>query len=337
MKKFALDVVKKIASTTQAFKAFSFRNFSFPRELHAAMQPLFKRYGYVLETHAFGKRHLGLWRKKIREVEHPRVLFMVPGFGDTPLSWLMVLIPLRNIIPDYYDEVVFLDYPGFQGFLSGDRAFDSMDELVKAFIVTIDKLRPHTVFAHSLGSWLLAYAAIHEASLPEPYLKKAIFISSPAVIPNRDDIIRWAGKFQLAKQQNLDEFRKFLFVTEPLFFSFFAKEFQNFFGKKEVIDFINSIGLHHFLADQLCKIRSEVALIWGRGDELNLAAWAEGWYRCLDGTKTGSVPLVLIDGVGHNLHIENPAAVSTVVGKIITNHQLTHSHKWTMSTRVPQK
>src|SRR4051812_45546883 len=72
--------------------------------------------GYRLDLRHQGDLKLGLWRKQLRKTASsagasksatPRRLVVLPGFGDTPLSWMGVLALLQPVLRRRFDEVVF--------------------------------------------------------------------------------------------------------------------------------------------------------------------------------------------------------------------------------------
>src|SRR5687768_11126224 len=80
--------------------------------------------GYKLELRRNGDLKLGLWRKsferksvkvegvKTRKKGTPRRLVIIPGFGDSPMSWLPSMALMRPVLRHKYDEIIFFDFPG---------------------------------------------------------------------------------------------------------------------------------------------------------------------------------------------------------------------------------
>src|SRR5690348_14855807 len=103
-----------------------------------------RRAGYRWEIRRGGELKLGLWRKTWRtgasSGSSPRRLVLIAGFGDSPLSWMFVLLLLRPAVRRSFDEVVLVDFPGFPGFLSREPACPSMELLKNTLFDVLDSL-----------------------------------------------------------------------------------------------------------------------------------------------------------------------------------------------------
>src|SRR4051812_14911606 len=85
---------------------------------HQAAAHAMRRAGYRWEPRRSGELQLGLWRKEWKRASGikshaPKRFVLVPGFGDTPMSWLLILGLLRPILRKNFDEIVMVDFPGY--------------------------------------------------------------------------------------------------------------------------------------------------------------------------------------------------------------------------------
>src|SRR5437016_1196780 len=99
--------------------------------LHFIAKGVLKTAGFRWEIRRSGDMKLGYWRKSLRvrnsKSPYPKRFVLIPGFGDTPLSWHLVITLLLPVLKRNFDEIVLLDFPGFGGFLSREKSFPSMD------------------------------------------------------------------------------------------------------------------------------------------------------------------------------------------------------------------
>jgi pimeloyl-ACP methyl ester carboxylesterase len=124
------------------------------RPVHAVIEFALKKAGFRWELRRQGDQKIGLWRKALRERPpgaRPARLVWIPGFGDTPVSWLSVLGPLMPLLRKRFDEVVLVDFPGYAGFLSREKPFASIDLLIQSLGDVLDSLEPRVVAGQSLG------------------------------------------------------------------------------------------------------------------------------------------------------------------------------------------
>ena len=74
--------------------------------MHFALKHLFKKSGFVFEELKQGDAVFHVIRKKFREVAHGkevRRLVVVPGFGDSPASWIPPFTFLSTDLPKNFD------------------------------------------------------------------------------------------------------------------------------------------------------------------------------------------------------------------------------------------
>lgn len=296
------------------------------------MRSIYERAGYKLELRHNGEHVLGLWRRQIKpsiksaeNVESIQRLVLIPGFGDSPLSWAPVLLMLRAALRQKYNEVIVVEMPGNAGVLSDHHAFHSMDFLVNSVFEMLDTLKPHTIIGHSLGGWLAASYACscgngtHPKVMDSDYKNpKEIILACPSGLTVDDqDRKAWSSLFLDIEKSGFDEYSRYLFNKPPVWLKLIKKEFTSFFSKREVLDFINSIKQHHFVKNDIHKINTKVTLIWGSDDRLNYTHWVYEWLKLLNLRNQDKAEAYLLNNTGHCMHIERPVVTAAAIARII--------------------
>lgn len=293
------------------------------RGIHWIAREALKRRGYKLDLRRRGDTKLGLWRKKLKKIASPnRRLVVLPGFGDSPLSWLPLLATLSPVLSRRYDEIVLVDFPGFHGFLEKERGFASLDEMQSFAFDTLDTLRPNAILGHSLGGWLAAtYAALcsvrerpvngkNRYSGPE---KLVVVCPSGLIRPHEKE--EWKACFEMALGGEYVDFMKRMFKRMPTWYRFAGSALSSFFDKPEVRSFIESVGDQHFLNDRLNGVAAKPFVIWGDDDRINPYGWFELWIEQLGKGRTEGI---ILPGIGHMPHVESPARLIAVLAQVFT-------------------
>lgn len=336
------------------------------RGLHWGAHLILPLAGYEFELRRRGELKLGIWRKRLRnehtekthgkEREKRKGSFkaasssksstvplpardksrfvVIPGFGDTPLSWLPIVSMMMPLLRKKYDEVILLDFPGFQGKLSRERGFHSMDLLMDQLFDVLDSLRPTTILGHSLGGWLTArYTGLcgagerpKPAGSVEPGRKRSQRYSGPSQVILADpsgafgnDSIRsaWEQLFQKVMEEGFHHLRPHVFGREPFWFRFVASELASFTSNEDIQSFMRSVRDEHFVEDQLSQIRAKVWLLWGENDTLTPASCASGWLKCF--APEARAQAVLIKGLGHSPQLEGPMLTAAVLLQMLSD------------------
>lgn len=317
-------------SYTLIKKFLSSQDLSAVRALHLVAKGIFRATGFRWEIRRHGELKLGYWRKTLkprsRKTPYPKRFVLIPGFGDTPLSWHLVTVMMQPVLKNYYDEIILIDFPGFGGFLSHERSFPSMDFMMSMLNDTLDSLKPHTIFGHSLGGWLTAHYAAECGSGVRPYSNKlnysgpeAILLSNPSgIFTDAKTRQEWEAIFRTAMIEGFPALRPHLFKKEPAWFSLIVPHFSQFILREDVHQFMSSFREDHAADRFASQIRAKTWLIWGEHDTLIPASCAQAWQDHLDKNVQFEEQIVMIKGVGHSPHLEAPAATAAVIAQIVS-------------------
>jgi pimeloyl-ACP methyl ester carboxylesterase len=288
--------------------------------------------GFKWEVQRQGESKLGLWRKKFRKntlrKPIPTRFVFIPGFGDTPLSWLGVLTLLEPVLRRQFDEIVLVDFPGHNGALIGEGLSPSFDALFDSLFDVLDSLKPHTVTGHSLGGFFATHYAVacstgkRPTGKPQKYrgLDSSVVMDPSGFLESEEERKEWEGKMTRLVQEGASYWRPFVFAKEPFWFKYFGEHFMGFLGREEVGPFLRSMKPEYELSTLLPEIKSRLTLVWGEKDALFPAELAQGWLKHMTQTREPA-HAVLIRDAGHSPHIEAPAATAAVLGQILSNRK----------------
>jgi pimeloyl-ACP methyl ester carboxylesterase len=310
---------------------------TFLQGVHLLAKGFFKTRGYRWELRRNGEVKLGYWRKSLRPKDkrsvYPKRFVLIPGFGDSSLSWHMVLTFLVPILKLNFDEIILFDFPGFGGYLSHERSFATMDLMMTALNDTLDSLKPHTIMGHSLGAWLTAHYAADCGSGKRPLDNKknyegpdTILLASPSGIFSSQQMREeWEAIFRTAMTEGLPALRPHLFAKEPGWFRLIAPHFSQFLGREDIHAFMGSFREDHSVDRIAHQIKAKVWLLWGEKDTLIPSSCAGAWLHSLDPKQKNRHGAVIIREAGHSPHLESPAATAAVIAQILSGrnpHQL---------------
>jgi pimeloyl-ACP methyl ester carboxylesterase len=293
-----------------------------------------RRAGYRWELRRNGELKIGLWRKswQTEKAAPSRKLVFVPGFGDTPMSWLGVLSLQRSALRKNYDEIVLVDFPGFAGFLSHERAFHSMELLKNSLFDVLDSLKPKTVMGHSLGGWLAMLYGVECGESLRPKLQAAgpgsaysgpenLILADPSgVFADEAASNELRDKFRkaLAPDGGFNAIRNHVFAKEPFWVRWFSSHFSGFFQSEEIARFVESFEASHLVDEKrLGHVRAKVWLIWGEQDTLVPPTSIPLFLKKLNQEKA-LCRAIMIKNAGHSPQLEAPAALAIVLGQILT-------------------
>ena len=298
--------------------------------IHLMGEQLFRTLGYRWELRHSGEAKLGYFKKVLRAKDHkkayPTRFVLVPGFGDSPLSWALVLFFLQPILKQNFDEVILFDFPGYGGFLSRDKAFPSLDMMILSLNDALDSLKPHTILGHSLGGWLSAnYAALcgggsRPTANPRNYSgpDTILLVNSSGIFPNEKLKRRLTEIFLSVVDGGFAPLRPHLFFKEPSWFKLVARQFMSFLSREDIIEFMKTVKEEHTIADIAHQIKSKVWLIWGEEDTLVPISCAPAWLEHLNPALHHQHHVIFLHRAGHSPHIEQPAVVAAVLAQILS-------------------
>lgn len=250
---------------------------------------------------------------------------IIPGFGDTPLSWMLVVASLwrrgwfrRHRI----DEVTLLEHPGHLGSIRGSTMFASADALIEATTATLDALSPTVLIGQSMGGYLAAHYAAHLGRRKRP--PELLALLCPAGIAQRDSE---AARSSHALAE-LMEGRPEQFVQKALGSSLsvpglglparlIAQDMGNFLLRPDTLGFLRSWHARHDFRDRVHAIEPHTLLFWGEADDLVPVSFHQEWLSRLQ-RRTSKKPAIgsLLSDAGHGLHLEKPAEIARLLDEL---------------------
>ncbi len=244
--------------------------------LHLVLRQAFEASGFKFEELKQGDATFYLLRKKIRVVEpgkKVRRLVMIPGFGDTPASWMPVYGLMGRDLVKNFDEIILIDFPGYVGYLSHQMLVPSM-KLLRGLVKTVCEANPPTVlFGYSLGGWLAAKTA-QELTTPIDHL----IVLAPSGLTPDDQERRNFGEFIINnKNLQLDEILNLVMHEPGNIKLLIDKDIRKFFDKPEIKEFIESVKPEDFIDSTIGFQAKKLTAIWGERDQFVPSQWIRYW------------------------------------------------------------
>jgi pimeloyl-ACP methyl ester carboxylesterase len=296
----------------------------------------FEQAGFEWSVRRSGDQKVGIWRKKIgsartRKKTQNKRFVLTPGFGDSPISWLLVISMIGPALRRAgFDEIVLLDFPGFNGRLVAEKCIPSLDLLFEAAEDIYDWLEPDTILGHSLGGWLTARYAVDCGAGLRPKTRRNYGYEGPSQVV----LVAAAGVYESVQVRDsigaifadlvgtggFDALRPHLFAKEPLWFGWVADGFSKFALDSGIRQFTESVREDHLVQNRLGDVRAKTWLIWGDRDTLVPTGGVGTW---LEGLKSpeSSATAVLIKGVGHSPQLEKPAVTAAALTQILLGRE----------------
>jgi pimeloyl-ACP methyl ester carboxylesterase len=286
--------------------------------------------GFQWEILRYGESQLGYWKKSLDHQtttnSYPKRFVLLPGFGDTPLSWWITLLKLESFLKKHFEEILIFDFPGFSGFLSKEKSFESIDHMILVISDVLDTLKPHTILGHSLGGWLAAIYATDcgNATRPRspcPYQgPKSIILISPSGVFSNDTVWEdWQKLFRSVMDSGFQQIRSHFFFKEPLWFPVVTPYFRTMFHREDILNFMKSFREDHRIDANIHKIQSNVFLVWGKQDAIIPVSCASSWMEKLDPKLHHPERMLILENIGHNPQIEAPFVTSAILKQVLAN------------------
>ncbi len=276
--------------------------------VHFALRQIFEKNGFHFEEIKQGDAKFFVIRKRIRPVAKPsevRRAILVPGFGDTPASWIPLQGLLWRDLSRHFDEIILVDFPGYNGFLSHHAMVPSMKVLL-GLVKTVCEANPPTVLmGHSLGGWLVAKVA-QELDRPVDHL---VVLAPSGLTP--DELERRSfGDFIINNQHLPVEELLDLIMHEPKNLKKVVNDdIKRFYSRPEVRAFVESVKPSDFI-DHTAPIRAKkITAIWGENDQFVPSHWIRHWVECYGEWMNA----YLMKETGHIPQLERPVVLASVL------------------------
>ncbi|MEO5969212.1 MAG: alpha/beta hydrolase [Bdellovibrionia bacterium] len=292
-------------------------------------QGIFKAYGYRWETRRSGDLKMGYWRRTLktqdRKLPYPKRLVLLPGFGDSPLSWHVVMVLLSPVLKKEFDEVILFDFPGFGGVLTKEKAFPSADLMFAATCDALDSLKPHTLIGHSLGGWLAAHYAALCGNKERPKSNQlnysgpsTLLLFCPSgIFPDIKTRIEFEDIFRRSQKGGFQSLRPYLFSKEPAWFGWVLPFLGDFLKREDIVQFLASFRMDHSLETMAGQIKANVWLIWGEKDLLVPPSCIPAWLQLLP-HQTDQKPAVILRKIGHTPQLESAGVTAALIAQILS-------------------
>ncbi len=279
---------------------------------HKAVKEALRKNGFEFEMLKQGDANFHVIRKPLRTApenkKNIRRLIFVPGFGDSPTSWVAPFLFCKKQLATQFDEILTVDFPGYMGFLSHNRLVPSMEVLLNVVQMVCETYPAHVLVGHSLGGALAGRVA---QRLVRP-VEHLVLVSPSGLMPESDK--KPFGEFILKMQQAPFEKLIAAIVHEPRrYYQLLKTEFEVFYSQAEITEFIESFRREHFIDPQHPFACERLSVIWGSEDGFVPAHWMRYWVECFGPYMDG----YLIKNTGHLPQMECPKTMADLFKHIL--------------------
>ncbi len=275
--------------------------------VHLALKKTFMGAGFLFEELNQGEATFHLIRKTWREPSSGqtiRRLVFVPGFGDTPGSWLPLFTLSQKELSESFDELLVIDFPGYMGFLSHHPMVTSMRILLSTVKTVCEANPPTVLMGHSLGGWLAAKVAQELGRT----LDHLLLIAPSGLIPGEERKI--FGDFIVKNQElTVSELLELVVFDPKKFAPILSREFGDFYAKPGIKDFVGSVEENQFIDPKLPIRSRRITALWGDHDRFVPTHWLRHWVE----NYGEFLDAYILNDTGHIPQMEHPYVTSRVI------------------------
>lgn len=274
--------------------------------IHFALKQALEQAGFEFEIIKQGDATFHLIRKTIRKVasSDAKRLMLIPGFGDSPASWLTVFTLASSDLYRNFDEILLLDFPGYMGFLAHHDLVTSMDMLLNVVQMVVERYHPNVLVGHSLGGWLASRVAQNISRSVD----HMILVAPSGLIPEMDRK-PFGDLFRRHQDIEIEQFLELVVHAPKRFQGIMKSEVKKFYTQKSIVEFIESVQPDHFVDPSKPFAAKKLTAIWGDNDRLVPSHWLRHWIEHFGEVTDAYV----MENTGHVPQFEHPLVLSRVL------------------------
>lgn len=286
--------------------------------LGKATRALLKPLGFSFTTRQVAGVPIVLWEKRLStRLDDNRAMVMVPGLGDSPISWVplvALLLREKSLKQLGLNRLVLIELPGGLGSMHGAAGISTADALIAIMKEVVDDLKPKYLIGQSMGGFLVGHYAAHQKP---SWLEKVVMMCPSGMVLHGDPLGEWMQVLREVAEGKPDNFVRHAVgsLTKHKLFSLparaFANELRSYLVRPDVQQHINSYTEEHTMDDCAKNITAPVMLIWGEQDTLVPFYLFHEWEKRLKlGTPKHQHRFLRVRDAGHGVHVEQPQTVA---------------------------
>lgn len=294
---------------------------------HNISGPVLGALGVNTQYRRFGDSSIAITHYRLRktpEQKEPRRLVFVPGWGESSLLWVPTLSLLVPTLRKHFDEVVFLDLPGYRGILADQAHFPKAQSFFRSTHEVLLSLHPKVLVGYSIGGWLTSrhltwrqrgeFMPTHPVPHPTPQLERWILINPSGVHQGGGFEDQWRDIFEKVKVGEAASFIEKILPQPKSRFKWLQGESLRFVSQPEIKTFIESVTPEYDVFSSLSDLTVPVKLIWSEHDALLPFSLSEEWKK---GFRS-DVELLALKNRTHMPHLERPWQVAQTLKKALS-------------------
>ncbi len=317
-------------------------------QLQAHVKPLLKLFGFKFEKRKISDHEIVLWRSPQLGARQNNRLVIVPGFGDTPLSWMPVVFNLLALMKSkpktnhQFSEIVLIELPGYIGSLYSPgyspgyapdpaeskkplpvrrkkKAPKTLEQLASITNELVNELQPVTLVGHSMGGFLAANYCIN---FPRTSIKQLILLCPSGMIQSQKEQKRTEEILKKAAEGTGGPFIELAIGPKSknpsswVRHKIVAREFEEFLSRDESRSILMSFKKEHEMNQRAKLIQVPVRLIWGEDDQLIRIESFKLWRKALAPRANSKLEATKIKKATHSIQLEAPRQIAEIIGKL---------------------